>query len=75
MDGCPFKTDDVDASVAAVMLTIHNNVHIANPTPGTSDVVARQRAPKLERPKISTGSSEETWNTFLKRWTMFKRST
>ena len=25
------------------------------------------------RPKISTGSSEETWNTFNTRWTMFKR--
>ena len=75
MEGCSFETDDVEASVAAVMLTIHNNVHIANPTPGTSDVVARQRAPKIERPKISTGSSEETWNTFLKRWTIFQRST
>ena len=75
MDGCPYNTDDVDASVAAVMLTIHNNVHISNPTPGTSDVVTRQRAPKIERPRISAGSSEETWNTFSTRWTMFKRST
>ena len=75
MEGCEFKTDDVEGSVAAVMLTIHNNVHIAQPTPGTSDVVTRHRAPKLERPKISTGSSEETWNTFVKRWTMFQRST
>ena len=76
MDGCSFKTDDVDASVAAVMLTIHNNVHMtSSPTPGTSNVVTRQRAPKIERPRISTGSSEETWSTFETRWTMFKRST
>jgi hypothetical protein len=75
MEGCEFKTDDVEGSVAAVMLTIHNNVHIAKPTPGTSDVAARHRAPKIERPKISTGSSEETWNTFVKLWTMFQRST
>ena len=75
MDGCEFKTDHVEGSVAAVMLTIHNNVHIAMPTSGTSDVATRHRAPKIERPKISTGSSEETWNTFVKRWTMFQRST
>ena len=76
MEGCPYKTDDVDANVAAVMLTIHNNVHMkSNPNQGTSDAVTRQRAPKIERPRISAGSSEETWNTFSTRWTMFKRST
>ena len=60
MEGCEFKTDDVEGGVAAVMLTIHNNVHIAQTTSGTSDVAPRHRAPKIERPKISTGSSEET---------------
>ena len=73
MDRCSFKTDDVEASVAVVMLTIHNNVHLA--TQGSSDVAARLKAPKIERPRISAGSTEETWNTFLTRWTMFKRST
>ena len=51
MEGCEFKTDDVEGSVAAVMLTIHNNVHIAKPTPGTSDVATRHRAPKLKGQK------------------------
>jgi len=72
MDGCPFRTDDVEASVAAVMLTIYNNVHLASQ--GSSDIAAHQRAPKIKRPKISTGSSEETWNTFSTRWNMFKEA-
>ena len=73
LDGCTYTTDDVEAGVATVMLTIHNNVHLA--TPSTSNAVTNQRAPKIERPRISAGSSEETWSTFCQRWTMFKRST
>ena len=70
---CTYSTEDVDAAVAAVLLTIHNNEHIA--APRNSDAAVRQRAPKIDRPKISAGSSEETWNTFITRWAMFKRST
>ena len=73
MAECPYRTDDVDAAVAAALLVIHNNVHLS--APRTSDASARQRAPKIERPRISAGSSEETWNTFSTRWTMFKQST
>ena len=73
IEGCAFQTDDVDTAVAAVLLTIHNNVHLS--TPVSSNAGSHHRAPKLERPKISSGSSEETWNTFSTRWSMFKRST
>ena len=59
--------------MAAVLLTIHNNEHLA--APRNSETAVRQRAPKIDRPKISAGSSEETWNTFITRWAMFKRST
>ena len=70
IDDCTYQTEDIDAGVAVAMLTIHNNVHLAsNPTDDDN-----QRDPKIERPKISAGSDEETWNTFLTRWTMFKRN-
>ena len=72
IEGCAFQTDDVDTAVAAVLLTIHNNVHLS--TPVASNAGSHHRAPKLERPKISSGSSEETWNTFSTRWSMFKRT-
>ena len=66
-------TEDVDAAIAAALLVIHNNVHVS--TPINASAATRQRAPKIERPRISTGSSEETWNTFTTRWSMFKGST
>ena len=69
---CEYKTDDVDPALAAVLLTLHNNVHLsATVTPAAT----RNRAPKIERPKITAGSSEEMWSTFNTRWAMFKRST
>ena len=70
---CPYRTEDVDVAIAAALLVIHNNVHIS--APPNVQAATRQRAPKIERPRISAGSSEETWNTFITRWTMFKRST
>ena len=75
IDECTYQTEDIDAGVAVAMLTIHNNVHVAsNPTQGISTDDTNQRDPKIERPKISAGSDEETWNTFLTRWKMFKRN-
>ena len=70
---CPYSTEDVDAAVAAALLVIHNNVHVS--APRNAEAATRQRAPKIERPRISAGSSEETWNIFNTRWSMFKRST
>ena len=67
---CAYKTEDVEAALAAVLLTVHNNVHLS--APGNSVAATRNRA---ERPKISAGSSEEIWSTFNTRWTMFKHST
>ena len=62
----------MDPTLAAVLLTLHNNVHLsASVTPAAT----RNRAPKIERPKITAGYSEEMWSTFNTRWAMFKRST
>ena len=70
---CPYRTEDVEPALAAVLLTVHNNVHLS--APQHSGAATRNRAPKIDRPKISAGSSEETWSTFNTRWAMFKRST
>ena len=40
---------------------IHNNEHTGAAGPS---VPTKQKAPKLARPLISSGSSEETWNLF-----------
>ena len=71
-DTCAYETADVAVTVAVALLNIHNNSHVAAPNNTTQ---ARQRAPKIERPKITRGSSEESWNSFTTRWTLFKRGT
>ena len=63
INGCDYETTDVEAAVAETLLIIHNNVH----TTGLQPITNKQRPPKLDRPKITKGSSEETWNTFQTR--------
>ena len=72
--GCAYETGEVGDLIAVELLKIHGPTHFAAPVVPTTGA-ARQKAPKIDRPKISCGSSEETWNTFSTRWTMFKRGT
>ena len=74
-DQCGYQTPDEEAAIAAACLIIHNNNHIAATNNNNNATPARRNAPKIDRPKISRGSSEETWNSFSKRWTLFKRGT
>ena len=62
IDGRDYTTGDVGADVVAALLTIHNNVHVngARTTP-------KRKAPKIQRPTISRGSTEESWNSFTAR--------
>ena len=71
---CTYATEDVDPAIAAALLTIHNNAHTSATVTGAA-APTRQRAPKIDRPKISRGSSEEVWNSFTTRWSLFKRGT
>ena len=67
LQSCTYKTPDVDASVAASLLIIHNNVHInANSS--------KLKPPKMDRPRIGRDCSEEGWNIFRQKWTIFKDS-
>ena len=70
MDGCAYVTNDVDAAIAAALLMVHNNVHTT-----TGARAAPSKAPRIQRPSISRGSTEETWNAFSARWRMFKQGT
>ena len=66
--GCTYVTGDVDVAVAAALLTLHNNAHSV---PTTN----KQKPPKIDRPKVSKGSSEETWTASQTWWKMFKDGT
>ena len=55
LECCTYETPDVDASVAASLLFIHNNVHInANSS--------KPKPPKMDRPRIGRDCNEEGWN-------------
>ena len=60
LESCTYETPDVDASVVASLLIIHNNVHInAN--------FSKPKPPKMDRPRIWTDCNEEGWNTFVQK--------
>ena len=70
---CEYETGEATEAVAVALLnahvTIHNKAVAAVPTtPPISD-----RGPKLERPKVDIGISEEEWNMFYRRWELFVR--
>ena len=71
---CDFVTEDVDVVGAAAQLNIHAIIHEqgGGATLGGS---TKQKPPKIERPTISVGCTEEQWNTFTKRWNLFKQGT
>ena len=76
VEGCAYETEDVeDAKVLFMLLEIHKEDKHATPAPPAAARETRQRPPKIALPKISEGSSEETWNSWHTRWGMFKRGT
>ena len=70
LDGWLFATEDVDAAVAASLLILHNNVHL-----NENSKSSKQKPPKIDRPQVGKDCNEETWNTFMQKWKMFKEST
>ena len=65
LQGCSFVTDDLDASIVAVLLQIHASSH-------SSENVNSMKGPKLDRPRIDVGADQEVWNSFLRRWENFR---
>ena len=69
---CEFQTADVGEDLANTILSTHALSHRAAPaTPAPTDA-RRLKAPQLDRPKISRGTSPEEWNTFTQKWGIFK---
>ena len=66
VDGCAYKTEDVGEVIVLKLLEMHMFTHNANqPT--------RTKGPKLNRPTIDVGASQEAWNSFKRRWETFKQ--
>ena len=74
-EGCDFQTGDFEAAIAVDLLKIHAaSSHTANapaaPVTNTGD--RQQQPPKLNRPKISRGMTEEEWSIVCRKWSIFK---
>ena len=74
--GCNYSTGDNEAAIVVELLKIHALEH-ANPAPPQPvlDNQTRQKPPKLNRPSISKGISDEEWNTVSRKWEIFKNAT
>ena len=80
-EGCTYVTDDFEVAAAVEQLKIHANDKHRAPTPtpppqapapaaATGDV--RQKPPKLNRPTISRGTTEEEWSIIKRKWAIYK---
>lgn len=72
---CEYETGELTAELALELLRLHKPAHDAATANSNAERTTKQKAPKIDRPKISDGSSEETWNAFSARWSMFTRGT
>jgi len=68
IQGCEYRTPDVDPVVAAALITAHATTH-SMPHP----VVAKVE--KVKRPSISSGGTTEDWQYFKSRWDDYVRAT
>ena len=65
LTGCQYRTPDQEPSIVAALLQLHDREH----QPRSS---VQARGPKLQRPSVSAGINEETWNSFVRLWEAYK---
>ena len=64
--GCPYETPESSETVACALLAAHSPVHTTLAQSGNLS-----RGPKLNRPTVDVGISQEQWNIFVRRWDAF----
>lgn len=73
--GCDFT---IAAETEPVLAAAQLNLHALTHTHATSTNPAqptKQKPPKISRPSITKDTTEEDWNTFVKKWNLFKNGT
>ena len=68
---CDYATPDVECVGAASILSAHAISHQQPPQAAPAAVI-RNRAPKLERPKVKAGITSEEWNAYFRRWSTYR---
>ena len=73
--GCEFTAADDDKDVMLAMYGSHQKNHeLQANTTSQRNEASQQRSQRVERPKIQSGGSEETWSTFVTRWNNYKKT-
>merc|ERR1711867_115875 len=76
--GCTYNTDtqvppDSDIPSKVTLLQLHYmDAHPIAAVPQAAPVHHPTQKVKLEPPKLSAGSDQETWELFLRSWTLYK---
>lgn len=71
IEGCEYKTPDVDPVVAAALITTHGTVHQTPTVPACTSA----RVEKVKRPTVSSAGTTEDWQYFKSRWEDYVRAT
>ena len=70
IEGCGYETPDVDAVIAAALITTHATSHQAPSQPTQA-----ARVEKVKRPSISSAGTTEDWLYFKSRWGDYVKAT
>ena len=69
--GCDYTTPDVEAVVAAALITAHSTIHNV---PATNHVTSA-KIENVKRPIVSSAGTSEDWSYFLSRWNDYVAAT
>ena len=68
---CDYQTENVSEALAIALLGNHGLSH-QNPIVAAPAPAHVFQGPKLERPKVDIGVTNEGWNVFVRRWDVFR---
>ena len=72
-NGCSSTTENESEAMAIALFNAHVSTHTAA-TPQPSQRTGASKSEKIIRPKVSQGMLEESWNSFLIQWRIYKLS-
>ena len=70
IEGCEYKTPDVEPVIAAALITTHATSHRTPSGPSQAT-----RVEKVKRPCISSAGTTEDWHYFKSRWSDYVKAT
>ena len=72
VEGCPYRTGEMEAVLAAAVLTVHATAHAGG---GGNNSSGAARPPPMERPKLQINCPRADWEVFHAKWRSFKIAT